>query len=255
MDGSGNVYLTDNAANAIKEWSAATRTVSTLLSSGIADPFGVAVDGAGNVYIADTYDNALKQWNPSTQTLSTLLAPAAGVPSGVAVDSADNLYILGVVPPWAQSTSGMLPRRPSAPWSPPDLVLTRRAWRWMARATSTSPMALTKTIKEWNASTQTLSAGPLGIQRTGGRGGGCRGQRLRRGTADHAGSGASPTFMVGEWNAATQTFSILVSSGLSFPQGVAVDAAGNVYIADTAATRSRSGTPPRSRSAPWFPQA
>ena len=35
-----------------------------------------------------------------------------------------------------------------------------------------------------------------------------------------------------EWNAATQAVSTLVSSGLSHPVGVAVDAAGNVYIAD-----------------------
>ena len=38
--------------------------------------------------------------------------------------------------------------------------------------------------------------------------------------------------MIKKWNASTQQTATLVSSGLSGPQGVAVDGAGNVYIAD-----------------------
>jgi sugar lactone lactonase YvrE len=37
---------------------------------------------------------------------------------------------------------------------------------------------------------------------------------------------------IAEWKAANNTVTTAVSSGLSFPQGVAVDGAGNVYIAD-----------------------
>ena len=54
VDGSGNVYIADTGNNAIKEWVAANNTVTTLVSSGLNRPCGVAVDGAGNVYIADT---------------------------------------------------------------------------------------------------------------------------------------------------------------------------------------------------------
>ena len=56
------------------------------------------------------------------------------------------------------------------------------AWRWMARAMSTSPTPANNAIKEW----------------IGGHG----------------------------------TVTTLVSRGLSYPEGVAVDGAGNVYIAD-----------------------
>ena len=48
--------------------------VTTLVSSGLNEPEGVAVDGAGNVYIADTGDNAIKEWNATTQTVTTLVS-------------------------------------------------------------------------------------------------------------------------------------------------------------------------------------
>jgi len=52
VDSAGNVYIADTFNNAIKEWWAASNTVTTLVSSGLNYPYGVAVDGAGNVYIA-----------------------------------------------------------------------------------------------------------------------------------------------------------------------------------------------------------
>src|SRR5262249_6979402 len=47
VDGAGNVYMADPENNAIKEWNAATQTVSTLVSSGLKIPYGVVVDSAG----------------------------------------------------------------------------------------------------------------------------------------------------------------------------------------------------------------
>ena len=66
VDGSGNVYIADTNHNAIKEWNATTQTVTTLVSSGLNNPCGVAVDGSGNVYIADFDNNAIKEWNATT---------------------------------------------------------------------------------------------------------------------------------------------------------------------------------------------
>jgi hypothetical protein len=61
VDGSGNVYIGDSFNQALKEWSAATQQVTTLVSSGLQYPQGVAVDGSGNVYIADTRNDAIKE--------------------------------------------------------------------------------------------------------------------------------------------------------------------------------------------------
>jgi sugar lactone lactonase YvrE len=65
---------------------------TTLVSSGLNQPGGVAVDAAGNIYIADTGDNAIKERNASTGTVSTLVSGLNG-PQGVAVDGAGNVYI------------------------------------------------------------------------------------------------------------------------------------------------------------------
>jgi hypothetical protein len=92
-DASGNVYIADCAGNAIDEWNAATHTLSTVISSGLSDPEGLAMDASGNIYIADYGDNAIKEWNPATQTLSTLVSSGLNNPEGVAVDSSGNVYI------------------------------------------------------------------------------------------------------------------------------------------------------------------
>ena len=50
------------------------RRVTTLVSSGLDTPYGVAVDAAGNVYIADSGNNAIKEWNATTQHVTTLVS-------------------------------------------------------------------------------------------------------------------------------------------------------------------------------------
>jgi DNA-binding beta-propeller fold protein YncE len=92
VDGAGNVYITDTSHGAVKEWNAASNTVSTLVS-GLNLPEGVTVDGGGNVYIADTDNNAIKEWNAASNTVSTLVSSGLRQPYGVAVDEARNVYI------------------------------------------------------------------------------------------------------------------------------------------------------------------
>ena len=93
VDQAGNVYFADSANNAIKEWSPASATVTTLISAGLNNPFGVAVDGAGNLYIADAGDNAIKEWSAVTHAVTPLVATGLANPTGVAVDGSGNVYI------------------------------------------------------------------------------------------------------------------------------------------------------------------
>ncbi len=105
MDSAGNVYIADNYHSVIEEWNATTQRVSTLVSSGVSQPYGVAVDGSGNVYITD--DQAIEEWNAATQTVTTLDTLSADFVYGVAVDSLGNVYIAG-------SSSGTIDERPRA---------------------------------------------------------------------------------------------------------------------------------------------
>jgi sugar lactone lactonase YvrE len=75
VDGSGNLYIADTSNSVIKQRSASTGAVSNLVSSGLFNPGGVAVDRAGNVYIADTSHSAIQEWlrafvDPTTKSES-----------------------------------------------------------------------------------------------------------------------------------------------------------------------------------------
>jgi sugar lactone lactonase YvrE len=119
VDSSGNVYVTDNGNNTIRKITSAG-VVTTLAglagSPGSADgtnstarfndSSGLAVDGSGNVYVADTGNQTIRKITPDG--VVTTLAGSVGIygsadgtnstarffaPFGVAVDSSGNVYV------------------------------------------------------------------------------------------------------------------------------------------------------------------
>jgi hypothetical protein len=93
VDSSGNVYIADFGDGTINEWTVANSNVTTLVSSQLNQPEGVAVDARGNLYIADSDDNTIKEWVTSTATLSPLVSSGLTYPAGITVDGADHVYI------------------------------------------------------------------------------------------------------------------------------------------------------------------
>ncbi|MBI3956488.1 MAG: VCBS repeat-containing protein [Candidatus Kerfeldbacteria bacterium] len=94
VDASGNVYVADTGNNAIRAISP-LGVVSTLVSSGLASPYGVAVVGT-TLFIADTGNNALKSVSTSGGAVTTITSSLndprklAATSNGATVYVADN---------------------------------------------------------------------------------------------------------------------------------------------------------------------
>jgi sugar lactone lactonase YvrE len=130
IDGAGNLYIADSAHNRIRMVAApippaTAGIITTIAGTGVADytgdgqsasaatlsnPSGVALDGAGNLYIADTGNNVIRKITAATGDISTVagngtpgyrLADDGGLatlaelnlPQGITVDGSGNLYI------------------------------------------------------------------------------------------------------------------------------------------------------------------
>ena len=107
VDGAGNVYVADSFNNKIRIIDA-IGAVTTLAGSGIAGltngtgtgasfngPGGVAVDSDGNVYVADTYNLSVRKVS-GTGAVTTLTSSGPIMnPNGVAVDDSFNVYGTG----------------------------------------------------------------------------------------------------------------------------------------------------------------
>ncbi|MGD0735214.1 MAG: hypothetical protein ABR976_08710 [Terracidiphilus sp.] len=107
VDGAGNVYIADTgnsriveetlsnpSGTAIEPGSGYSYTQSTLTTSALSAPQGIAVDGAGNVYIADTGNNRVLMETLSNGTYTeTTIGTNLVAPAGVAVDGSGNVYI------------------------------------------------------------------------------------------------------------------------------------------------------------------
>ncbi len=109
VDASGNAYVADTG-NALIRKIATDGTVSTLAGSAINSPFskpqGVAVDAAGNVYVADTANHAIRKVTSGGQvsTLAGLVGTSGSAdgsggtarfngPQSLLVDAAGNVYV------------------------------------------------------------------------------------------------------------------------------------------------------------------
>ena len=228
-DASGNVYFADSSEKQIQEWHAATKTISTLVSSGLGDPMGVAVDGAGNVYIADAGDKTIKEWNSATGTLATLVSSGLIDPLRVAVDAAGNVFIADAgdktIKEWnaATKTLGTL----VAGLLDPEAVAVDGAGNvYIADMGDGS-------IEEWNAASKTvgavLTAGTDGASGLYGLTADSTEMSTTSPTTTTRGIGlvteGGSGYEVIEWKAATQATSLLdfTSSCLN---GLAVDGAG-----------------------------
>ncbi len=256
VDGIGNLYIADTLHSRIRMVCSAGNSATcggagfivTLAGTGaVGDfgdnglavnanlnlPVGVALDGAGNLYIADTDNNVIRKVTPTTGLITTIAGNGTAgyqgdgllatdvtteldAPQGIALDVSGNLYIAdtnnnvirkvtiatGVI----STVVGSLPG--TAGFGGDTLAATNALVKLNAPSTvafdSSGNLYIADTlnnrIRVVNATTNVITT------------------FAGNGTAGYVGDGLRSTNATVELNA---------------PSGVAVDPAGNVYIADT----------------------
>ena len=245
VDSAGNVYIADSGDHSIRKVDS-TGTITTIAGTGfgfsgdggpaveaeLRRPRGVAVDSAGNVYIADSSDHRIRKVD-STGTITTIAGTgefgfggdgvlAAGTrlafPYGVAVDSAGNLYI---------ADTGN---------------------RRIRKIDSTGTITTIAGTGEFGFSGDGGPAVEAELRRPHGVAVDSAGNVYIADSSDHSIRKVDSTGTI-TTIAGTGEFGFSGDGGpaavarLAFPRGVAVDSAGNLYIADSGNRRIRKLTP------------
>lgn len=230
FDRSGNYYIADAGGNRIRKVNTAGN-ITTLAGTGISGysgdngpanmatlyfPSGVAVDGAGNIFIADTDNNVIRKVNASTHNISTF-ATNANFSSlwNMAADSAGNIYVAdnGTCVIWKLTPAGSV------------------------SVAAGTIFACGYAGDRGPASSAQLD-GPYGVA-VDGRGnifiGDSGNNRIRKVSAT-----GIITTIAGDGNCGfTGDGGPSATAELCFPEGIAVDSAGNVTFADSGNLRIR----------------
>src|ERR1019366_7104167 len=239
VDGPGNIYIADTANNVIRKVAAGTGIITTAAGNGAAYysgdgglatnaqlvyPPGVAVDGSGNLYISDL-SNVVRKVAAATGIITTVAGNgAAGYsgdggpaitasfhsPSGMAVDGSGNLYI--------GDTGNDAIRKVAAATG----IVTTGAGNGAAGYSGDGGPASSAGLSGPQG-VAVDGSGNLFVADTGNAvmrkvaaATGIIATVAGNGTAGYAGNGGAA-----------------IKAKLSGPSGVAVDGAGNLYIADT----------------------
>jgi hypothetical protein len=249
MDAAGNIYIADMWNNCIRKVTASTGIITTVAGNGTAGysgdggaatsaelyhPSGVALDTAGNIYIADFANNRIRKVTVSTNDISTVagngtagyngdggsaISAVLNTPYSVAVDASSNIYI--------SDTNNYRVRKVTASTGVISTVAGTGTGGYSGNggaATSakiSQPMGLALDaasnvyFADWgNAVIREVTASTGNISTVAGSG-----------SNGFSGDGGPAT-----------------AAKLYYPYGVAVDTAGNIYIADDVNNRIRKVT-------------
>ena len=243
VDGAGNLYIADRANQRIRKVDTAG-VITTFAGTGTAGysgdgaaatmarfngPYGVAADGAGNVYIADWINSRIRKVD--TAGVITTFATGLNTPYDMAADRAGNVYI-------ADTNNGRIRRVDTAG------VITTFAGTGLPAGYSGDGAAATAAQFNLPSSVAPDGAGNVYISDT-------LNHRIRKVNA----AGVITTFAGTGANTYGGDGGAPDAAQLRNPSGIAVDSAGNLYIADMNNHRIRKVTfPPPPEPEPAGPE-
>lgn len=266
VDGAGNLFIADAGHNAIEEWSAASGTLGTVYSAQNLSPEAVAVDAAGNVYFPNLYfglvmelprvfvdpasrpesspaaSDALPIILPATENLLPPFAPltdqgwlaissatngmvdfSVATNSGVGRLAHINLFGLNIS---VQQSGGLNSGVPATtnvtegPASGLDSVVLSSAFAPWTAIANTNWLHLSPASQSGTGSVNLIFGFDTNTNST------------RTGTITVAGKTLTVTQAGASYVQAPTPGAFLFYQGLQNPTGVALDAAGNVFVAD-----------------------
>ena len=233
VDGSGDLFISDTGNSVIREvkLGASPPTISTLaIGADLSSPEGVAVDASGNLFIVDTNNSVVREVVHSTNTINTIAGdgsttyggdgnPATTAtlnsPEGVAFDRAGDLFI-------ADTLNNVI-REVSA-----EGVITTVVGDGQSGEGADGDQATAAELNGPTGVAVDMATGALFIADSG------NGLVEQVTPAGNNYADGTFTIVTGEGGTSPLTGSMPAAGALlNDPQDVAVDASGNLFIADT----------------------
>jgi len=225
VDAAGNVYVADYGNNAVKKIPSGTGT-PVIIGSGFLNPYGVAVDLSGNIIVADRGNNAIKIITPGNPNAPVTIGTGYNTPCGVVEDGAGNIYVADL------GDTNIKEIKPVGgyyinPGLPAGLSFNNNTGTIggtpPAGHTATNYTVSAYNISGNNHATVNITVnGPPAINYTS------------PGAPYTVGTAIAPLAPVSNDVAAYgySTTKVLLGSNFLSPSGVAIDAAGNLYVGD-----------------------
>ncbi len=248
IDGSGNIYIADNNGT-IRKVTASTGIISTVAgnatsgysgdgsaatSAALNNPKGLALDASGNIYIADFNNCRIRKVNVSSGIITTVAGNGTAgnsgdggpatlaklyCPTSVSIDAGGNIYI-------ADSYNHAI-RKVTAGTE----IISTVAGNGLRGFTGDGGAATTAQLYLPNGVSIDASGNIYIADRYN--------NRIRKVTAAtgiiNTVAGGGTGINIGDGSAAT-------SAVLNYPNGLAIDGSGNIYIADQGTSRIRKVT-------------
>ena len=262
IDGSGNVWVTDELDNSLSElnsssygtgagqgnaesssWNANSPITSGGLASG--SPDGIAIDGSGNIWVSNKSTNSLSEFNSSGSPVSGSPFSGGGLyqPGNIAIDQSGYLWVAnptgtggdGSISKFTSSGSSVTgsPFAGGGVFNPSGIAIdvAGNVWATNPGEYTLSELSSSGSAKSpasgWGNGSKMSAPNGFAIDASGNLWI-ADGNLVISALSEYTPSTATPP-VAGTWSSASPIY----GGGLSWPWGVAIDGAGNIWLSNS----------------------